>query len=167
MYFDERNNYFDYVNEKKKNEFENEYNLNDAFKDMSFDITNININNYRSNNTLYSPYEGLNKGNMFESLYKPYKNYEFKIVVSGKREELLLKIQSLSFAIGDLKLYLDIYPNNTKTLELYKKYVSDYKVLKEQYESEYGLLCSKDVKSNTEFTWVNDPWPWSQGGNNV
>ncbi len=165
MYYDENNNYFDYNSELNKeyiNLENNNYKTHDMYNEIKFNNANININNYRTNN-LYSPTEGFNNGNMFQNLYVPYKNYKYKVVVKGKREELLLKIQELSFAAKDLNLYLDIYPNDTKMVELYKSYINELKKYKEIYNKEYSPLCVSDV-SKDYFDWISSPWPWGNIG---
>lgn len=167
MYYDERNNYFDYVSEENNSLYDiksNKYFTKNLYKDPSYEVGNINIYNYRLNNHLVTPSEGLNRGNMFSDEYFPYKNYYYKVVVKGKREELLLKIQELTFAVKDLNIYLDVYPNDLECLELFKVYAKELEGLKSIYEKEYGSLIAKDVTSTKEFTWINNPWPWDKGG---
>lgn len=169
MYYDERNNYFDYISEENNNLYDiktNKYitkNLN-LYKEPNIDVGNINIYNYRNVNHLARPCEGFNRGNMFNNEYIPYKHHYYKVVVRGKREEVLLKIQELAFAVKDLNLYLDIYPDDIECLELFKKYASELKQLQTIYEKEFSPICALQVTSNKEFTWVNNPWPWDKGG---
>lgn len=163
MYYDESNNYFEYNNEINKEHinFDNSKNY-DMYNEIKFNNVNVNYNNYRDV-SLFTPEEGLNKGNMFKNLYDPYKNYMYKVVVKGKREELLLKIQELTFACKDLNLYLDLYPNDTKTLDTFKSYNVELKKLKELYDKEYSALSAHNVNKNY-FDWVNSPWPWDNKG---
>lgn len=163
MYYDESNNYFQYDNEINKDYF----NLNNSKKYNSYNEINMpnatfNIVEYRNNN-LYTPSEGLNKGNMFKELYNPYKNYIYKIVVKGKKEELLLSIQELTFALKDLNLYLDLHPDDKNALETFKNYSEELKRHKEIYNKEYSALCANEVNKNY-FDWVNSPWPWDNMG---
>lgn len=170
MLYDESNNFYDYTfNEKNENyhfdslEFEEEFNK--TFNNMSFDIGNLNVNNFRHNAKVATPIEGLNKGNLFPESYVPYKKYVYSIKVSGKREEMLLKIQALCFAIVDLQLYLDLHPTETDKLELLKKYQNEVMALKKAYSREYNPLLLSDVESTKEFTWIDNPWPWDKGVN--
>ncbi len=167
MYYDERNNYFDYsdVNKDYLSLDSKNYNSQDMYNEIKFDKINVNVNNFRANN-LYSPAEGLNNGNMFINLYNPYKNYKYKVVVRGKREELLLRIQELTFATKDLNLYLDLYPRDTKMLETFKNYAKELKKYKEEYNRLYSPLCAIDA-SKDYFDWVNNPWPWENKGGSV
>lgn len=150
MYFDETNNYFDIY----KNDLEN--------------LTNVNIENISFNraNVLRKPEDGLNKGSMFTNIYSKYKNHEYNLKVNNKRDELLLKIQYHNFALKDLNLYLDLYPNDTNMLKEYHVINTNLKKLKEQYEKEYELLLQNDITNKSKWVWINNPWPWDKGGNN-
>lgn len=169
MYFDERENNFTNINEDNKylSAINNEYINKEKNYDYIYNIENLNVNNFRENNPmLVNINEGFNRGNMFKKEYVPYKNHYYKVVVHSKRDELLLKIQELTFAMKDINLYLDIYPKDTSLLEIYKKYSDSLNELKREYERNYGPLCASDVKSSTEWTWINNPWPWNNGGMN-
>lgn len=188
MYYDERDNHlkikdesqeinnYEFQNKelnkyenKELNSFENNFTTNDIKKwdnDIKFDINNININNFRKNESieLYSANEGLNKGNMFKNEYDPYKNYIYKVVVKGERDELLLKIQELTFKTIDLNLYLDMYPNDDKCYQEFKSTVKDLKKYKELYEKNYGPLCMTDTLFYDSYKWEKNPWPWMNEG---
>ena len=164
MYYDENNNYFEY-NDLNKDYLNIDSSKNyDMYNEIKFNNANINYNDYRNNN-LFTPAEGLNYGNMFKNLYDPYKNYKYKVVVRGKREELLLKIQQLTFASKDLNLYLDLHPEDTRLLDTFKTYNNELNRLKDAYNKEFGALCAKDVNGNY-FDWISNPWPWENKGGN-
>ena len=75
------------------------------------------MNNNASINQFYDANEGFKKGNMSKLIYKPYKNYKEKEVVSkNDKEALLLFIQKCDLAIQDLTLYLDIKENDDEVL---------------------------------------------------
>lgn len=158
MYYDENNNYFEY-NDINKDYYTKNY---DIFNEINIKNPTFNVNTYR-NNYLFTPEEGLNKGNMFKNLYSPYKNYIYKIAVKGKRDELLLSIQELTFALKDLNLYLDLHPDDKDAMNIFKDYSKELKKYKEIYNNEYSPLCSFD--SNKEyFDWISSPWPWDNKG---
>lgn len=165
MYFDEKNNYFDYIDKDYFKYENNNLNSIDKYNEINFDKININVNNYRNNN-LYSSLEGFNNGNMFKDLYKPYKNYKYKVVVNGKREALLLKIEEFTFACKDLNLYLDIHPDDENILNIYKKYAKELEKYKNEYENNYGPLCALNVTKDY-FNWIKNPWPWENKGGNI
>ena len=175
MYFDERDNNLDYVGEETNNYLKvedkdyNEVNNHEVYhfkNNKIYDINNININNYRENvsNELSLPKDGLNKGGMFKNIYDPYKSHIYKVVVKGERDEMLLKIQELTFAIKDLNLYLDVYPSDMEMFEKYRSYSKELEAIKETYEKKYGPLCSFSVMGD-KYNWYMNPWPWDKGGN--
>ncbi len=166
MYYDENNNYFEYNNEISKDFFNvNNSKKYDTYNEINISNPTFNTVSYRNNN-LFTPTEGLNKGNMFKNLYDPYKNYVYKVTVRGKREELLLSIQELTFAVKDLNLYLDLHPNDNSALETFKNYSEELKRYKEMYNKEYSSLCATDSSKNY-FDWVKSPWPWDNMGGNT
>ena len=70
-----------------------------------------------NNTNLADPKEGFLRGNLFNNLYDPYKNYKYKILnPTNKKEELLFNILMYKFALKELNLYLDNYPNNNQML---------------------------------------------------
>ena len=74
-------------------------------------------NNQSINSNLYGPYEGFIKGNLFNNLYDPYKNYTpTRLVPKSEQEEALLNIDQVQFAMHELNLYLDNYPNDIGVL---------------------------------------------------
>ena len=77
------------------------------------------------------------------------------------REEMMMKIRSLDFAIIELGLYLDTHPDDQKALCLHRKYCKEVKDLKDKYQKVYGPLtiyypCNK-------WRWLEEPWPWERG----
>ena len=79
------------------------------------------------------------------------------------REEMLMKIRELDFAIVELSLYLDTHPNDQRALCMHKEYCRRLKDLKDKYQKLYGPLsiyfpCNK-------WRWLEEPWPWERGDN--
>ena len=97
--------------------------FDDNFGFITYDLYGGNLDTDKSTK-LVSVDEGFLRGNMFADLYKPYKNYTYKkINPKNRKEELLLEIMELSFAINDLNLYLDLHPDDTRLLEKFNAYV--------------------------------------------
>ena len=116
---------------------------------------------------VYSDYEGLMRGNMFKKLYKPYKNYTYlPLKANTEREKRLYKIMAICFAINDLNLYLDIYPDDKEAFNLFKKYNKELEIEKANYEKMYGPL---DINSDSgsKYDWLDNPWPWDNEGGNM
>ena len=78
------------------------------------------------------------------------------------KDELMSKIQSYSFAINDLTLYLDTHPSDEKAVTLHNEYTKQYKKYYDDYERKFGPL-SIFCPCNS-WRWLGNPWPW-EGGN--
>lgn len=125
-------------------------------------INNVPIEN---KNKLTSVDNGFAKGNMFEDLYDPYKNYQvLRPMPKTEKDELLLEIMALSFAINDLNLYLDLNPNDEEILKKYRMLVEKSCQKEMEYIKKYGPLEVIDDDNEKSFTWVKNPWPWANTG---
>lgn len=118
-----------------------------------------------TNSNLASVKDGFAKGNMFNDLYDPYKNYRYqKLTANNKQEELLLEIMVLSFAINDLNLYLDLHPTDESMLRKFKDLTEKAYSKEMEYVKCYGPLEVMDSESLSKFEWINNPWPWENTG---
>lgn len=116
---------------------------------------------HKKNDNTVDPYQGFIKGNLFDNLYEPYKNYKpQEIDASNERETLLYQIMQYKFALIELNLYLDTNPNDRNAIELYNKYLEIEKKMSEKYENMYGPLTVSNTMSDTSWKWINSPWPW-------
>ena len=63
------------------------------------------------------------------------------------RQELMNRINAASFAVDDVKLFLDTHP-----LREYAKY--------------YSPLTIDTVRTDSceNWNWIDEPWPWQEGG---
>lgn len=147
---------------------------NDIGIDLTFFDKNVfdNMDKYNFQNSYnkkkyYDVNEGFLKGNMFVKEYKPYKNYQIKsLKTTSEQDGLLKKLMAYNFAFNDLNLYLDIYPEDKEALELFKKYVEEYKKLRKEYASMYGpISLMQDKYENYE--WLKNPWPWEKIGGDM
>jgi spore coat protein JB len=87
-----------------------------------------------------------------------------KYHVDSERSELLLKIQELEFAVIELNLFLDNFPQNQEALANFNTFTCELMKLKKQFEAKYGMLTNFGyAQSQAPWTWVNDPWPWEIG----
>ena len=123
---------------------------------------NNNLNNKINNNQkLAGPYDGFIKGNLFNNLYNQYKSYRpTRLSPNNEQAELLLNVDQTTFAAHELKLYLDVYPNDTNMINLYNEY---QKIASEQikaYERKYGPLLADSPSANNSFSWEAYSWPW-------
>ena len=107
------------------------------------------------NSNILSAEEGFLRGNMFDNEYKSYKDKTYlPIKVNDDKEYLLINIMKYSFAINDLNLYLDIYPDNKEAFNLFNEYISKLNILEEEYIKMYGPLEINTVED--KFLWLND-----------
>lgn len=130
----------------------NMYNMKNTF----------NNKNYNQNNKLYDPYNGLIRGNLFKDLYDPYKSEEpYEIKPMNEQAKLLTNLDSLGFAMIDLNLYLDVFPNDREKINLYNQYRKQKENLLKEYEGKYGPITTNSDSLNTyPWAWDNMPWPW-------
>lgn len=135
------------------------------------DYYNYNNNNYNqptftenaSPSKLYDPYQGFIRGNMFKSLYNDYKlKNPVELQAMTDKEQLLLMLDALSFAMVDISLYLTIYPNDKDMTELYNQYRQQEKAICEQYENMFGPLTTDSEVLSKGWTWNSSPWPWEK-----
>ena len=122
----------------------------------------IKNNNKMNNDSLFDPYQGFIRGNMFQKLYDPYKLKEpYDIKPMNEQAELLTYIDSLSFACIDLNLYLDVYPNDRSAFDLFNQYRTQKNDLIEEYQNKFGpLLLNSDSLNTYPWAWDDRPWPW-------
>lgn len=144
-----KNNFYN-IPEDWYQEFNNKFNV-------SYMKTDLN-----TNPNLTDPKEAFLRGNLFNNLYDPYKNYRYgNLKASSTREELLYSILMYKFALIELNLYLDTHPNNSSMLNLYKKYLTEEKKLCDKYEKSYGPLTTDSENLGTNnWNWIKSPWPW-------
>ena len=106
-------------------------------------------------------YEGFKRGNMFGNLYDPYRNYKPEELKAGsEREDMLMQLQELKFAMIDLGLYLDLHDNDRNAINLFNEYQRKEKELCKMFENKYGPLTFDSMEYKNTWTWDNGPWPW-------
>ena len=82
------------------------------------------------------------------------------------RKELLNHINQVSFAVDEVKLYLDTHPCDQEALVYFHEYSRKRNEALNEYARAYGpLTIDTASESCTErWTWINEPWPWQEGG---
>ena len=123
---------------------------------------NFNVTDNKMNPSLADSKEGFLRGNLFNNLYDPYKNYRYgELKSTNQREELLYNILMYKFALVELNLYLDTHPSDSSMINLYNQYLSEEKKLCDRYEKSYGPLTVDSLNlKNNYFDWIKSPWPW-------
>lgn len=99
---------------------------------------------------------------MFDDLYDQYKNYiPVEIVSNNNRQALLEKVMQYNFAMTDLNLYLDNYPNDANVIKIFNNYRNKYLNAVKDFENSYGPLEITDNPVNANnWVWDKNPWPW-------
>ncbi len=141
----------------------NYYNKNNDYYNYVNNTYNQPLYNQSSNNKkILDPYNGFVRGNMFSDLYNGYKlNKPLDITPLNEQADMLTYIDSLCFALIDLNLYLDLYPNDSKIIELFNSYRVEKDEITKEYESKYGpLTLNSDSLNKAPWAWDNMPWPW-------
>lgn len=119
---------------------------------------------YNNNNkpSLYTPYEGLIRGNLFKNLYSPYfKEEPFPLKPKNDKEKELYNIMALGFATTELNLYLDVHPDDADMINLYNNYEMEYNKLVNNYERKYGPInLSSSTLNAYPWSWNKSAWPW-------
>lgn len=161
------NNFYEIPNDWY-NEFNNTF-MNNNIPNMNMpNMNNIGMpmpgmnNNMTNMNDLSDPKTGHERGNLFNNLYDPYKNYKYReLRPRDKREDLLYNIMRHAFVLTELDLYLDVNPGDSNMINLYNRYSDAKKKLVDTYEKNYGpLTLDGENMGMNKWNWVSSPWPW-------
>ena len=125
------------------------------------EFNNTFYSNNMTSNQLATINLALDRGNLFNNLYDPYKNYKYNnLTATNKREELLLNVLRYDFVLTELNLYLDIYPKDRNMINLYNQYLEEKKRACFEYTKSFGPLTLDDQSNNNSWSWLQSPWPW-------
>lgn len=75
-------------------------------------------------------------------------------------KQLYAKLQRLDFAIVELALYLDSYPDNAAALDYYGKLIAEREEVARAYQQGCGPMTIMDNKNPGLWEWGQSPWPW-------
>ena len=78
---------------------------------------------------------------------------------NSTKEQLLRKVQALSFAKVECELYLDTHPDSQQALDYYRNVLSMLDDAMTEYQNKYGPLFAEGVVGD-RWTWVEGKWPW-------
>ena len=159
------NNYncSDYVNQNPYILGNNSRNMNIGFDiNDPMQIPNMMNNNNSSKLDLARPNEAFIQGNLFNNLYQGYKNYRpMKLVPNNPQAQLLLELSTYCFVVHELRLYLDVHPNDQTMIDLFNQYNTRANELMMEYERNYGPISWNSLSSPNEFNWALNKWPWN------
>lgn len=80
------------------------------------------------------------------------------------KRELLDWINVVSFAVDDVKLYLDTHPCDQEALAYFEEYQKQRCFAIKEYAKYYGPLTMDSMEAGQQWRWIQDPWPWQEGG---
>ena len=133
---------------------------NDWYSEFNGNVMNM-YNMPNNMNNLVSPKVALDRGNLFNNLYDPYRNYKYReLKPSNKKEELLLDILRHNFALTELDLYLDVNPGDANMINMYNNYLENKKRLVMEFENNFGPLTLDGNNVGNNWNWLDSPWPW-------
>ena len=143
------------------NNFNDYYNyLNNNYNDMNF-LADPNSMIYDMNYQALYPNAVMPTNNNILDTKLGFKNYKpQELKANNEKEDLLLQIDEQRFAMIEMNLYLDLYPNNKEALNRFNTYLKKEKELVTLYESKYGPLTTSSPVQTNNWTWNNSPWPW-------
>ena len=114
----------------------------------------INNRMNRMRQTLYNPENG-NMGQ--QTPQKP-------TTPNGNVRAMQKKLQKVDFALVELNLYLDAYPNCEKAKNYYKELLAQRRELVKNL-AEAGFPPSATDSQSAEWVWAKGPWPWEYEAN--
>ena len=79
------------------------------------------------------------------------------------RQELMNRINAASFAVDDVKLFLDTHPCDQAAMAYYQQVSSMYQDAVSAFTAQFGPLDAPDSNDTTYWSWISDPWPWEGG----
>ncbi len=110
---------------------------------------------------MYSPRTALVRGTLFCGLDLPFMGMVNK---NERKATPMSQLQTISFAIQELALYLDTHRDDKEALELYRSFQKMYDQEAKEYEAKCGPLTHKALTSG-QYQWLDDPWPWEYAFN--
>lgn len=79
--------------------------------------------------------------------------------------ELRKEIASTHIMLEDLQLYLDTHPSDKNALLKRNAFVKQLRMLKDEYDRNFGMLSQDDSLSDFPWEWIEEPWPWEYDAN--
>ena len=109
----------------------------------------------------YEPRKALIRGTLYSGLDLPFMGM---VNNTEKPATPMTELQTMSFALQELALYLDTHRDDKEALELYRNMQTMYAQCRMQYEKTYGPLTHMSPVGE-EYKWLSDPWPWEYAMN--
>lgn len=78
---------------------------------------------------------------------------------------LFSELTELSFAMDELRLYLDTHPTANDAVALYKEYMTRRSDILTEYTEKYGDVEAYRVNAEGGWGWTAAPMPWETEAN--
>ena len=136
---------------------------NNNFRNSNNNFRNDN-NNFRNDNNNFR-----NDNNNFRNNSFKYLNYicsenNPSVFENMPKCQLMEHLQIISFAIDDLRLFIDTHPNCEDAIECINELMTLRHMVLKQYTTKYGPIYSYMVDTDNGWDWTSAPLPWSKGG---
>ena len=69
-------------------------------------------------------------------------------------------LEALSFAMDEVRLFLDTHPTNTCALKAYQELHTQRDAAVKAYEAAVGPVDFYSAGGTNAWNWVQGPWPW-------
>ncbi len=80
--------------------------------------------------------------------------------------KLKKQLMAVCFALDEVVLYLDVYPDSHEALCYYHNLLEEKKRLSAEYEMSCAPLNAYGNTSKSSWDWIKSPWPWKYEANN-
>ena len=80
------------------------------------------------------------------------------------RQQLFNLINTVSFAVDDLLLFLDTHPDDAEAIKAFHHYSDIRRNALQAYSDQYGPLTIDTADPCSHWNWATEPWPWEGGG---
>ena len=112
----------------------------------------------------YSQQDALRNGTLFPGLNLPF---YLKSEAGAVPNTALTELQALEFVVMELGIYLDTHPQDSEAFAMFQKYTAMEKQAKALYEEQHGPLTKQAAANGKTYRWLESPWPWCPGANEV
>ena len=75
-------------------------------------------------------------------------------------EKARTDLEVLSFAMDEVRLFLDTHPTNTFALKAYRQLRTQREAAVRAYEAAVGPVDFYSAGGKNAWNWVQGPWPW-------
>ena len=109
----------------------------------------------------YEPRKALIRGTLYPGLDLPFLG---KTNNEPKKVTPLSDLQTLSFVLQELALYLDTHKDDQDALDAYRAYQKMYHDCMMEYNMKHRPI-THGALSDGPYKWLDDPWPWEYCAN--